>query len=378
MARSAGGYTSMVEAPNVTNKHNETVWRLDPVYSDEPRAPSTPIIQSSARFVAGFLPPDYLIDGILQRRFLYSLTGKTGAGKTAVALFMAASVGLGRPIGDHGVQQGRVIYFAGENADDVRARWIALAQQMDFEIENIDVHFIPKRLKISEMADQIRQEVTALGGAALIVVDTSIAYSESDDENSNVQQAAHAARLRSLIELAGGPTVLVLCHPVKNASDDNLIPRGGGSFIAEVDGNLTCRNEDAAVELHWQGKFRGPDFPPISFLVHSVTHERLKDTKGRPVPTVVAKHLPESAQQAMAATVRSNEDDLLAVLASNGKASNPELAKLLGWHMKDGSPYKTLVRRTLKGLEDDKLITKTRDGWQLTPAGKNALKQPLP
>jgi len=378
LALSAGGYTSMVEAPNVTNKHNETVWRLDPVYSDEDRAPSTPIIQSSARFVGGFLPPDYLIDGILQRRFLYSLTGKTGAGKTAVALFMAASVGLGRTIGDHGVQQGRVIYFAGENADDVRARWIALAQQMDFEIENIDVHFIPKRLKISEMADQIRQEVTALGGAALIVVDTSIAYSEADDENSNVQQAAHAARLRSLIELPGGPTVLVLCHPVKNASDDNLIPRGGGSFIAEMDGNLTCRIEDAAVELHWQGKFRGPDFPPISFLVHSVTHERLKDTKGRLVPTVVAKYLPESAQQAMAATVRSNEDKLLVVLATNGQASNSELAKLLGWFMKDNSPYKTLVRRTLKGLQADKLITKARDGWQLTPAGKNALKQPLP
>jgi hypothetical protein len=335
-----------------------------------------PIIQSSAQFVAGFLPPDYLIDGILQRRFLYSLTGKTGAGKTAVALLMAASVALGRPIGEHAVEPERVIYFAGENSDDVRARWIAMSQQMDFELDTINVHFIPRRLKISEMADQIRQDVTALGGAALIVVDTSIAYSEADDENNNMQQAAHAARLRSLIELPGGPTVLVLCHPVKNASDDNLVPRGGGAFIAEVDGNLTCRMEDAGVELHWQGKFRGPDFAPISFLVHSVTHERLKDTKGRLVPTVVASHLPESAQQAMAATVRSNEDQLLAVLATNGQASNAELAKTLGWFMKDRSPYKTMVRRTLKGLEAAKLVTKTRDSWQLTPAGKNALKQP--
>jgi hypothetical protein len=337
------------------------------------------LIKSSAEFVAGFVPPDYLIDGILQRRFLYSMTGKTGAGKTAVALLMAASVGLGKPIGDHGVQQGRVIYFAGENPDDICMRWIAMSQQMDFDLETIDVHFIPKRFKISEAADQIRQEVAALGGAALVIIDTSAAFFEGDDENTNPQQQAHAARLRSLIELLpGGPTILVLCHPTKNASDDNLTPRGGGAFIAEGDGNLTCRMEDAGVELHWQGKFRGPDFAPINFLVHSVTHERLKDTKGRLVPTVVAKYLPEPAQAAMAQAKRSNEDQLLALLATNGRASNAELAKLAGWFMSDGSPYKTLVRRTLKGLEADKLITRTRDGWQLKSAGENALKQNQP
>src|SRR5262245_45675118 len=38
--------------------------------------------QPSSRFVADFVPPDYLIDGLLQRRFCYSLTAPTGAGKT--------------------------------------------------------------------------------------------------------------------------------------------------------------------------------------------------------------------------------------------------------------------------------------------------------
>ena len=335
----------------------------------------TAIIQSSAQFVAGFVPPDYLIDGLLQRQFIYSMTGKTGHGKTAVALLMAASVALGWPIGDYAVEPGRVVYFAGENPDDICMRWIAMSQQMDFDLETIDVHFIPKRFKISEAADQIRQEVAALGGAAFIIIDTSSAFFETDDENVNPQAQAHAVRMRGLIKLLpGGPAVLVLCHPTKNASDDNLIPRGAGSFLNEVDGNLTCRMQDGGVEIHWQGKFRGPDFAPINFLVHGVTHERLKDSKGRLVPTVVAQHLPESAQTAMAQARRSNEDLLLAVLETNGQASNAELAKLLNWFMKDGSPYKTMVRRTLKSLELAKLIVKARDGWQLTPSGKNALK----
>jgi hypothetical protein len=34
--------------------------------------PSPPrLIQSSADFIRGFVPPDYLIDGVLQRRFCY-------------------------------------------------------------------------------------------------------------------------------------------------------------------------------------------------------------------------------------------------------------------------------------------------------------------
>src|SRR5262245_31907814 len=52
-------------------------------------------IKSSKQFVASFVPPDYIIDGLLQEGFLYSLTGATGAGKTAITLRLAASVALG-------------------------------------------------------------------------------------------------------------------------------------------------------------------------------------------------------------------------------------------------------------------------------------------
>ena len=49
-----------------------------------------PPIPSAAEFMAGFEPPDYIIDGIIQRCRLYALTSPTGHGKTAVALYMAA------------------------------------------------------------------------------------------------------------------------------------------------------------------------------------------------------------------------------------------------------------------------------------------------
>ena len=93
-----------------------------------------------------------------------------------------------------------------------------------------------------------------------MVIDTSAAYFLGDDENSNAQLAAHARMLRSFVNLPGGPTILVTCHPVKNFDMNNLLPRGGGAFLNEVDGNLVCLKEpdSHAVTLDTHGKFRGP------------------------------------------------------------------------------------------------------------------------
>src|SRR6476646_7069208 len=55
-------------------------------------APKLPQVLSKADFLKGFIPPDYLVDGVLQRRFIYSLTGQTGHAKTAIALLIARLV----------------------------------------------------------------------------------------------------------------------------------------------------------------------------------------------------------------------------------------------------------------------------------------------
>jgi hypothetical protein len=47
--------------------------------------------QTSSEFVAKFVPPDYLLDGVLQRCFLYSFTGRMGSGKTAVVPLQCTS-----------------------------------------------------------------------------------------------------------------------------------------------------------------------------------------------------------------------------------------------------------------------------------------------
>ena len=143
------------------------------------------LIQSSAEFVAGFVPPEYVVVGLAQRRFLYSNTGQTGAGKTAVMLRLAASTALGLIFAGRETKKVRVLYAAAENPDDVRMRWIALSQHMGFDINTIDVYFTKDRFKISQMKAKLRAEAEELGGEfGLVVIDTSPAFFEGDDETA--------------------------------------------------------------------------------------------------------------------------------------------------------------------------------------------------
>lgn len=340
----------------------------------EPEAPQR-LVKSSAQFLEGFTPPDYLIDGLVQRRFLYSVTAPTGHGKTAVALLIAAHKALGQRLGRHDVDPGRVLYFAGENPDDVRMRWIALSERMNFDPKTIDVHFLEGTFKISELIARIKQEIADLGGVSLIVVDTSAAYFEGDEENGNVQAGTHARMFRQLLKFPGEPCTLILCHPVKNAQQDNLLPRGGGAFIAEVDGNLTCWKADSLVTLHWQGKYRGPDFAPLSFQLETVTSPQLRDSKGRQIPSVVARALSDIEKSKADANSREDEDAMLLAIADHPRASYAGLAVALGW-VSDKGENKAKVKRCADRLKADKLAKPDRRGsLGLTEKGETEVKR---
>lgn len=331
------------------------------------------LILTNEEFVAGFQPPDYLIDGLIQRRFLYSITAPTNAGKTAVALYLAKQVATGSPLGSRAVEKGKVLYFAGENPDDIRMRWI---KQCDAaEITEPTVFWITGRISISKIAPTIAVETKRHGPFSLILIDTAAVYFEGDDENTNTQFGNYARLLRSLVTIYGGPTVIVLCHPVKNANPENLIPRGGGAFIAEVDGNLVLKVKSELpkiVELHWQGKFRGPDFEPITFKIEVGTSERIKDSRGNKIPTVTARTLTKEEIAAAENVSVARQNSLLKDMQDHESGSFNERAKRLGWFTSTGELNKTLVKRVTDDLVRDKLAKKEGHDFKLTSSGKAA------
>jgi hypothetical protein len=334
------------------------------------------LIQSSGEFVAGFVPPAYLIDGLLNRQFLYALTGPTGHGKTAVMLRIAVHVALGLPLDNRQVEKCRVLFFAGENPDDIRMRWIKLCEELGRNPDDVDVCFMPGTPPIStpEIRARIDAEAAERGPFGLLIVDTSAAYFTGDDENNNAQLGAHARMLRTFVKLPGGPTVIATCHPVKNFSIDNLLPRGGGAFLNELDGNLVCFREDSSVTLTWHGKLRGVDFAPLLFKLSARTTEKLRDSKGRSIWTVIATPISEFEKARLDETSRNRQDALVALLRTDTTLSLSQMAEKLGWLHANGTTNKQLAHRILKQLIERGLVKKDSGGIFITKAGQAKTK----
>lgn len=330
--------------------------------------PSDRMILTSREFVRGFVPPEYVVDGILQRSFIYSFTGQTGTGKTAILLLLAYFKACGIALGGHEMDRGRVLICAGENPTDARQRWIAMAEYFGFDLDAIEVHWIDGVFDIEELFERIAAEVDRVGGFDLIMIDTSAAFFKGDEENNNSQMGNHARTLRRMTTLKGRPCVLVACHPVKRAAGDNLLPRGGGAFLAEMDGNFVAAERNGLIEFHWQGKMRGPDFAPVIFQLKSgVTCERLKDAKGRAIQTVVARTLNAEEQAAVESGALKREDEVLVAMLKNHGASLRALGVALGWGPEPSKVSRVLLPLKLK--ENGSLVKQERGKWLLTDRG---------
>src|SRR5262249_15615805 len=357
----------------------ETVWAKLGRGENDPR-PETPTVitvLSQTDFLAGFVPPDYLVDGVLQRRFIYSLTAVTGHGKTALALLLARAVGRADPnarFGPHAVEKGEGVYFVGENPDDVRCRVIGANSQRSDDSDQDRIFYIPGVFDIAGLREKLNEAIAEIGGVDLVIVDTSAAYFLKDDENSNPQMGEHARMLRSLTTLPGCPCVVTLCHPIKHVTDPSqLLPRGGGAFMAEMDGNLTVwKHDENLVTLHHSpDKFRGPGFEPITFKLEKITTTMLVDSKGRLIPTVHAVAISGQEEAEQEANAEREEDELLAALAGPKPLSIADLARACGWLLASGEPHKSKVDRVLKRLQADKLAKRVRGNkYRLTPEGQ--------
>lgn len=336
------------------------------------------LIFSLPEFLEGFVPPDYVIDGLLVRGYLYSLTAMTGAGKTAIGLLIAE---LGsnrtrrRKLGTRDVEHVRVLYIACENATDVRMRLIGMEAALGFNRSDLDMLVIDKVFDLEKNLDRIRKEVEALGGnIGIVIIDTSAAMFQGEEENSNTQALAHAKTQRKLCELPGKPCVVSLNHPPKSvATPQQLLPRGGGAYLNEVDGNFTAwAHDDRMTTFHWTGKLRGPDFDPIEFRMRTVNSTNLVDSKGRLIPTVVAEAASQEQVEETEQKSIFQEKRLLNAMGANPGASLTELAETCGWLLNGevGKPNKSLVQRVMGRLKTQRLVDTEGRTYALTSAGK--------
>lgn len=332
-----------------------------------------PRLQSAAAFLASFRPVESIVDGLpIPRGGVTALTGPTGHGKTTIATLLQTCIVNGRPFAGRETTAGGVLALVGENPDDYAMHLAATLQDTDAD-PNDRLLIVPGTFDLIYELDYLHERVAAtVGDLAAVFVDTSAAFNMGDDENGNVEMRRHASALRELTTLPGRPAVIVLAHPVKNATRENLTPRGGGAFLAEIDVNLTAwQDASGLITLHWCGKVRGRPPEPVQFELIDVPLRGLVDSRGRPIHSTAARHVDDARAGQMLARACSDEDVLLKTMQRNPNSSVRDLAMKAGWVSSTMKPLVSRVDRRLKDLQARHLVEQDRKGqWRLTRNGQ--------
>ncbi len=336
----------------------------------EPARPRDRRMLTSADFVDGWKAPDWLIDSIIQRGMVYTLTGNPGHFKTTLALLLAYCLVHGHGFASRSCLKGSVAFFAGENSDNVRFQWISLCKHYGLDAKSLPVYWFDGPFSMSEERDAIDRELAEIPDLVLIVWDSQQAFYPSESETDPQQM------LRSATQHAGfayrhpnKPTGIILTHPIKNAPRDALLPRGAGSVMGALDGNLTVWSDGVTVELHWLGKIRGVAFDPIGFEPILVQPDGMVTAQGKQMTCTLLKPMGSQRQAELKSEGDRHDEEALRAFKFNGQITMEQLGRLL-------SIDRNKAYRIKRRLIADKLlkVTVPKKGWvKLTAAGEALL-----
>lgn len=323
-------------------------------------------IQSSDDFLADLEPLEYLIEGILPRGVTYSFTGYTGHGKTTLALQIALAIATGEDMAERACSEGDVLFLAGENPYNLK--WQYAAALAARGLSSSRLHFISGHFSLEKWSEILINKISDLPELKLIIVDSLQAFFEGDSDNDNVQMVEMARRFRELGGAKSRPSILIISHPAgKEPRKDSLVPRGGGGFLNEIDGNLTVWSGDGTQQtLHHSQKFRGAGFEPVEWVMDTHEFDHLTDIHGTPLKLRVSR--PELTIERANREQKSENllRDYVGLIKQDGKTSVRAAADQL--RVNRGK-----IDRIINKAKDEKLIKRHSNKWVLTEGGKDFL-----
>ncbi|RUR01421.1 AAA family ATPase [Labedella endophytica] len=193
--------------------------------------------------------PEWIVHEVIPKDGLAALLGRTGVGKTFVALSLAYHVAIGRPFMGRKVEQGSVLWIAAEGGRSISTRTKALVEAWKKPIPSGSMRFYPQPATFDDSS--LMEELIAYVGEtrpSLVVFDTwhrSLGSIQENDATDNGRALSVFDRMRAA---APGLTVLVLHHPNEQGEW-----RGSKSMPAALDTSLLL-TEDSSGELTLEAK----------------------------------------------------------------------------------------------------------------------------
>ena len=188
------------------------------------------------------LPPlSWCVRGVFPSEGLAAIYGRSGSGKSFLALNMAAAIANGENWFDCRTSQAPVVYVSLEGEAGLKQRVQAWeAHQGNSLPDSLKVMLQP--FQITNTND-VRDLATVVPAGSVLFVDTLNRAASTSDENSSKEMGVILEAAKRLQMQIGGLVVLV--H--HTGKDESKGPRGHSSLFAAL---------DAAVEVTQRGNFR--------------------------------------------------------------------------------------------------------------------------
>lgn len=191
----------------------------------------------------------WLVKDMLPAKSFAAIYGRSGAGKSFFAMYLAAMVASGREAFGLDVEQGDVVYLALEGGAGLRRRRDALMQRYDLP-DDLPVHFVKAQMNLRSTLDDLHAliEVIRERGLkpAVIFIDTLARAYAGGEENSSAEMMQFVSVMAALQD-ALDCAVCVVHHSGK---DETRGMRGSSALLAAVDAELelTRISDDEATE----------------------------------------------------------------------------------------------------------------------------------
>lgn len=228
-------------------------------------------------------PIQWAVQGIIPQHGLTVIFGKPKSGKSFVAIDLAAAIATGRDWHGHPVQQGKVIYIAGEGRFGMRARFAAWAEHSGADpMQNVLLSSGRAIITPTAVADII-PVIAAQGAPRLIIIDT-LKRNFHGDENAQKDMGAFIAGCDRLREFFPDTAILIVHHSGHGNEDRAM---GSINLLAAADAEWrVSKGTGGTMEFACTAMKDAEEPDPMGFSLESVGDSLVPVSSGKPVKKV--------------------------------------------------------------------------------------------
>ncbi|OFA16437.1 hypothetical protein A4U49_07370 [Acidithiobacillus ferrivorans] len=236
----------------------------------EPQPARPPLLRHVRELLTNPPAVRWLIRGIIEADTLALLYGQPGAGKSFIALSMAASIACGSDWYGHRVTQGPAVYILGEGGGGVSRRLRAWQlSNPDARLQDAPLYVSSRMVPLGE-AEAVEEIAAAIeesgaGKPSSVWIDTLARAAAGLDENSSRDMGELIKACDAIRERYGCAVILV-----HHAGHNQDRARGSSAIKAALDTELAATKDGPTITLQSTKSKESEGFKPLTFQLAGV------------------------------------------------------------------------------------------------------------